>query len=62
MEACQRFLRIGVNCNVSEDPDLQLIFAEHLQKGDVFLAISHTGTEPHRAGRDETGHARPAPP
>ncbi len=43
MEACQRFLRIGVNCNASEDPDLQLIFAEHLQKDDVFFAISHTG-------------------
>jgi RpiR family carbohydrate utilization transcriptional regulator len=43
MEACQRFLRIGENCFVSEDPDLQLIFAEHLQKADVFLAISHTG-------------------
>ena len=43
MEACQRFLRIGVNCNASEDPDLQLIFAEHLQKGDVFFSISHTG-------------------
>jgi DNA-binding MurR/RpiR family transcriptional regulator len=43
MEACQRFLRIGVTCNVSEDPDLQLICAEHLQKGDVFFSISHTG-------------------
>jgi RpiR family carbohydrate utilization transcriptional regulator len=43
MEACQRFLRTGANCSVSEDPDLQLIFAEHLQKGDVFFAISHTG-------------------
>jgi len=42
-EACQRFLRIGVNCSVSEDPDLQLIFAEHLSKGDIFFAISHTG-------------------
>ena len=43
MEACQRFIRIGVACNASEDPDLQLIFAEHLSKGDVFFAISHTG-------------------
>jgi RpiR family carbohydrate utilization transcriptional regulator len=43
MEACQRFLRIGENCFVSEDPDVQLIMAEHLQKGDVFFPISHTG-------------------
>ncbi len=42
-EACLRFLRIGVNCSVSEDPDLQLICAEHLSKHDVFFAISHTG-------------------
>ena len=43
LEACQRFVRIGENCQVSEDPDLQLIMAAHLGKGDVLVAISHSG-------------------
>jgi DNA-binding MurR/RpiR family transcriptional regulator len=43
LEAYQRFVRIGENCQVSEDPDLQLIMAAHLGAGDVLLAISHSG-------------------
>jgi DNA-binding MurR/RpiR family transcriptional regulator len=43
LEAYQRFVRIGENCQVSEDPDLQLIMAAHLSRGDVLLAISHSG-------------------
>jgi DNA-binding MurR/RpiR family transcriptional regulator len=43
LEAHQRFIRIGENCQVSEDPDLQLIMAAHLARGDVLLAISHSG-------------------
>jgi len=42
-EAYYRFVRIGENCRVSEDPDLQLIQAAHMTKGDVLFAISHTG-------------------
>lgn len=43
LEAYQRFVRIGENCQVSEDPDLQLIMASHLGERDVVLAISHSG-------------------
>jgi RpiR family carbohydrate utilization transcriptional regulator len=43
LEAYQRFVRIGENCQVSEDPDLQLIMAAHLAEGDALLAISHSG-------------------
>ncbi len=43
LEAYQRFVRIGESCQVSEDPDLQLIMAAHLAEGDVLVAISHSG-------------------
>lgn len=43
LEAYQRFVRIGEDCQVSEDPDLQLIMAAHLAPKDVLLAISHSG-------------------
>ncbi len=43
LEAYQRFVRIGEHCQVSEDPDLQLIMAAHLAAGDVLLAVSHSG-------------------
>ncbi len=42
-EAYNRFLRIGERSLFSEDPDIQLIFAAHLKKGDVFFAFSHSG-------------------
>lgn len=42
-EAYYRFTRIGEHCSVSEDPDLQLIQAAHMKKGDVMVVISHTG-------------------
>jgi DNA-binding MurR/RpiR family transcriptional regulator len=43
MEAYARFTRIGEPCLFSQDPDLQLIQAAHLETGNVLLAISHTG-------------------
>lgn len=43
MEACQRFIRIGEHSMTSEDPDLQLIISSQLDKGDVLVAISHSG-------------------
>lgn len=43
LEAYYRFTRIGEQCFFSEDPDQQLIQAANLSKGDVLLAISHTG-------------------
>ncbi len=39
----QKFLRIGLNVQVSSDTDLQLITASHLEKDDVLIAISHSG-------------------
>lgn len=39
----QKFIRIGVNVQVSADPDIQLITASHLIKGDVLIVISHSG-------------------
>ena len=39
----QKFIRIGVNAQVSSDQDIQLINASHLSKGDILLAISHSG-------------------
>jgi RpiR family transcriptional regulator, carbohydrate utilization regulator len=43
MEACQRFVRIGENAMVSQDPDLELIMSSQLCPGDVLVAISHSG-------------------
>lgn len=43
-EAYQKFLRIGVTAYTAEDPDLQaLILAAQLQRGDVLVALSHSG-------------------
>ena len=43
MEAYQRFTRIGVHCFTHTDPDLQLVQALQLKKGDVMVAISYSG-------------------
>ena len=43
MEACQRFIRIGRNSLVSQDPDVQLIMSSRLRRGDVMVAVSHSG-------------------
>lgn len=42
-EAHQRFVRIGKRSVFSADPDLQLMYAAQLARGDAFIAISHTG-------------------
>ena len=43
-DAYLKFLRIGVTCFESADPDLQLVFAcTQLRKSDVLLAISYSG-------------------
>jgi RpiR family transcriptional regulator, carbohydrate utilization regulator len=39
----QKFMRIGMNVQVSADLDVQLIAASHLEKNDVVVAISHSG-------------------
>ena len=38
-----KFLRIGVHVQTSDDMDVQLVAASNLGKGDVLVAISHTG-------------------
>jgi RpiR family transcriptional regulator, carbohydrate utilization regulator len=43
MEAYQRFIRIGENALVSQDPDLELIMSSQLERSDVLVAISHSG-------------------
>lgn len=43
-EAYHKFLRIGVACHTAEDSDLQLIIiANHLNRGDLMIAISYSG-------------------
>jgi DNA-binding MurR/RpiR family transcriptional regulator len=43
-EAHHKFFRIGVACHTAEDPDLQLlILTTHLERGDVLVAVSHSG-------------------
>ncbi|HUZ18566.1 MAG TPA: MurR/RpiR family transcriptional regulator [Spirochaetia bacterium] len=43
LEANQRFLRLGQRSEASVDYDIQLIMASHLRKGDVLVAVSHSG-------------------
>ncbi|MCM8901931.1 MurR/RpiR family transcriptional regulator [Caldicoprobacter algeriensis] len=38
-----KFFRIGLNVQMSDDLDVQLMSVSHLSKGDVVIAISHTG-------------------
>jgi RpiR family transcriptional regulator, carbohydrate utilization regulator len=43
-DAYLKFVRVGVTCFHSADPDLQLVFAcTQLRKNDVLLAISYSG-------------------
>jgi RpiR family transcriptional regulator, carbohydrate utilization regulator len=43
-DAYLKFVRVGVTCYHSADPDLQLVFAcAQLRKGDVLLAVSYSG-------------------
>jgi DNA-binding MurR/RpiR family transcriptional regulator len=39
----QKFVRVDADARSSEDPDVQLILASHLQPHDVVVAISHSG-------------------
>ena len=39
----QKFFRAGVDVHSSPDPDIQLISVSRLSKGDVIIAISHSG-------------------
>jgi len=39
----QKFVRAGFDVQASVDIDIQLISVSHMKKGDVFVAISHSG-------------------
>ncbi len=39
----QKFIRVGANVQASADPDVQMISISHLVKGDVIIAVSHSG-------------------
>lgn len=39
----QKFMRAGFNVQSSVDMDIQLIAVSHMKKGDVLMAISHSG-------------------
>lgn len=39
----QKLIRVGANVQASADMDIQLIAVSHLKKGDVVIAISHSG-------------------
>lgn len=41
--AYMMFRRIGYACSANTDPDLQMIDACNLERGDVAIAVSHTG-------------------
>lgn len=43
MTGCYKFSRVGINSIFSQDYDIQLISASQLKKGDVVVAISHSG-------------------
>lgn len=41
--ACFKFLRLGYDCFAESDPDLMMIGTCNLKRGDVVVAISHSG-------------------
>jgi len=41
--ACFKFLRLGYDCMAESDPDLMIIGTCNLKRGDVVIAISHSG-------------------
>lgn len=43
LDACYRFLRIGLPATVVTDPPMQAVSATHLPPGAVAFAISHSG-------------------
>jgi len=44
MDAYNKFFRIGLNCSSQTDSHLQVMEAALLKKGDVLVAISHSGS------------------
>lgn len=44
MSGYYKFFRLGMNVHFSQDYDVGLMMATQLKKGDVLLAVSHSGT------------------
>jgi DNA-binding MurR/RpiR family transcriptional regulator len=44
IDAYNKFLRLGINCLCHTDSHLQVMTAALLQKGDVIVAVSHSGS------------------
>lgn len=44
MSGYYKFFRLGMNVHFSQDYDVALMMATQLKKGDVLLAVSHSGT------------------
>jgi RpiR family transcriptional regulator, carbohydrate utilization regulator len=42
-DAYHKFFRVGISCNSSSDPHMQVMLASIMKKDDVVMAISHTG-------------------
>ena len=42
-DACQKFLRVGKTCLVSDDWHMQLLYAKNLTRADAAIAISYSG-------------------
>jgi RpiR family transcriptional regulator, carbohydrate utilization regulator len=43
-DAHHKFFRLGIPCNVYEDPHMQVMSAAQLSARDVVVAVSHTGS------------------
>lgn len=54
--AYMMFRRMGYYCSANTDPDLQMLDAANLGKGDVAIAVSHTGQTRHVVAATEVAH------
>jgi len=43
-DAYHKFFRLGIPCSVHDDPHMQVMSASCLNKSDVLIAVSHTGS------------------
>ena len=43
-DAYHKFFRLGIPCSVHDDPHMQVMSASCLNKNDVLIAVSHTGS------------------
>lgn len=43
-DAYHKFFRLGIPCSIHDDPHMQVMSASFLTKGDVLIAVSHSGS------------------